>query len=204
MTTLAIFEELVNSGFETNVLKTRENIIIQLACNHIKSRVLYQKQQLVDIYSSYVEIYKYALQAKSIEQEKMVFANYRLIIQDRKYQINLLMNMCLRSLFSKVQELLNKFKTLESEFDPNILLWIDIRGFYNTETISPTAKLLLPDEFIQKMKQLDIKYNNFKKEFDVIFENYLHPHTFSYEHVFTYFDEINNVLAKSLKLDFDT
>jgi hypothetical protein len=54
------------------------------------------------------------------------------------------------------------------------------------------------------MKHLDIKYKNFKEEFNGAFENYLNPRKFNYMCVFTKFDEINGVLAKSLELDFDT
>jgi hypothetical protein len=203
MTTLAIFDELVNSGFETNVLKTRENIIIQLACNHIKSRVLYIKEQLVDIYSnikSHEKNHRVHVSEANTHRGTDVGFHFKIGAAAISGQIG--------GEAVKVHGLLNKFKTLESEFPSNILSWTYIRGIYNTETICPTAKLLLPDEFVDKMKQFDIKYNNFKKEYDVIYRKYLcvgkHNLPRLYDNFDTKLNEINNVLAKSLELDFDT
>ena len=227
MTTLAIFDELVNSGFETNVLKTRENVIIQLAMAHIKSVVSTRRKELEkmrfevlsheEMYSPIIELLdenkKEILQLKIMKKKKFVvpwteeiFVDYHYgpFLEANNSRIRCQMLLNLRSLCSNFQVILNNFGTLESEFPQNIFLWKNIRELYNFETISPDTELLLPDVFVDKMKQLDIVYENLKKEFNDAFENYLHPDKFHFGHVFTNFDKIIAVLAKSLELDFDT
>jgi hypothetical protein len=229
MSTLSIFDELVNSGFETNVLKTREGIIMKLALGHIKLVVSARKRELEkmrfevlshkEMYCSIInvldenkkellhkipeatKIYTYGVWFESTNKKK----NFEAILEANDSRIRCQMLLNLRVLCSNFKVILNDFGTLESEFPPNIFLWKDIREVYNFETISPDTELLLSDVFVDKMKQLDIKYENLKKEFnDVIFENYLHPLKFHYGDIFKNFDKIIAVLAKSLELDFDT
>ena len=113
------------------------------------------------------------------------------------------MYISLKKLYSNFQVILNNFGTLESEFPPNIFLWKNIREDYNFETISSVTELSLPNVFVDKIKQLDIKYENLKKEIkDFTFERKKPGCAYSY--VFENFDKIIAVLAKSLELDFNT
>jgi hypothetical protein len=201
MTTLAIFDELVNSGFETNVLKTRENVIIQLARNHIKSRVLYQRQQLADIYSevkSYEEIYQRATNVynQSLDKSKDVLYIMKTLQIDMK------------TLYLRVINILINFqkKKFETEFPPNIFLWDGLRGCFNTEITGSVPELLLPNELTNQIKQLDIKYENFTRDFRLVVDKYYRPHLKILGSLMVFHDykEVKNVLAKVLELDFDT
>ena len=231
MSTLSIFDELVNSGFETDILKTRERIIMKLALGHIRSIVSARKKELEKMrfeVLSHKEMYCSIIKVLD-ENKKEILQNLMLthcshhfsfgghkhidhdhqapcgaILEANNSHIRCQMLLNLRVLCSNFQVILNNFGTLESEFPPNIFLWKNIRELYNFETISPDAELLLPDVFVDKMKQLDMKYKNLKKEFNDAFENYLHPVTFNFGNVFTNFDKIIGMLSKSLELDYDT
>jgi hypothetical protein len=208
MTTLAIFDELVNSGFETNVLKTRENVIIQLAHNHIKSIVLSRKYELVNIYSevkSYAEIYLQTLKASL--PINLNYLSHRSLNNSMDGLVNIL-NSHMKSLYEKVQNLLTKFQKLESEFPPNIFLWNGLKGYFSDEITSLVPELLLPNEMVNQIKQLDVKYENFTREFNTAFNIYLNnnfdPKRIRLHLTPPKFKAVNDVLAKSLELDFDT
>jgi hypothetical protein len=152
MSTLSIFDELVNSGFETDVLKTRENIIIQLALDHVKSRVLSQKNELVNIYSeikSYTEILVQTLRVSY--PITLNYSTHEGLNNSMNELVNTI-NLRMKSLYSRVQNLLTKFSKLESEFPPNVFLWDNFREHLSAEIIGSVPELLLPNELINQIK----------------------------------------------------
>lgn len=208
MSTLSIFDELVNSGFETDVLKTRENLIIQLALEHVKSRVLSQKNELVNIYSEVISYTEILVQTLRVSFPITLNYSSHKSLNNSMNGLVSTINLHMKSLYSRVQNLLTKFSKLESEFPPNVFLWDNFREHLSAEIIGSVPELLLPNELINQIKQLDIKYKNFTREFNIAFNEYLtsnfESESIRYLMNIPKFKKVNDVLAKSLELDFDT
>ena len=126
MSTLTIFDQLINLGIETNMLETRENIIKHFAHHCIITEANHKMVILIQIYLwrwCYSELYEHVCNSKKLD---------------------------IKALFDKTKKNITDIYKLEDTFPPNIYSWKHIKNL--TKNIEPGTELLIPNYLIVKIK----------------------------------------------------
>lgn len=146
MATPTIFDELIGSGIELNMLETRENIIIHFAHHCIITEATHKMGTLIQLYLwkwCYAELYEHVCNSKKLD---------------------------IKALFDKTKKNLTDTYKLEDTFPPNIYSWIYIKNL--TKNIEPGTELLIPNYLIIKIKWLDKIYEDFVEKVCEILDKY--------------------------------
>ena len=170
MATQTIFDELIDSGIELNMLETRENIIRQFAQYCIITEATHKMDTMIKIHLwnwCYEELYEHVFKAKKLD---------------------------IKALFDKTKKNLTDIHKLEDMFHPNIYSWEHIKNL--TKNIEPGTELLIPTKIINKIKHIDKKYDEFVEKVCVVLDKYSSNPSLNYDQFF----EIKTVFEQSYNL----
>lgn len=138
-------EELFGSiNTETNMLETRENMILCLAPYCIHTEFIHINN-LIGIFLwnwCYIELYENCINGKKIN---------------------------IKEIFDKLKKNLKLYK-LQDTFPDNIYEWNTLKKF--TKNISPNNKLLISKKLSFKIKNLDTRISNFVEKVNKILDKY--------------------------------
>jgi len=169
---LSIDELLNSSGIETNMLQTRENIILCLAPHVIHTEIIHQ-HKLLNFYlwkNCYTELYEHVCNNKKIN---------------------------IKEIFDKTKKKIELYK-LEKLFPENIYEWETIDKF--TKNIDTQNKLLIPKRLLIKIKDQDFKTQKFIEKVNNILDKYNNCLTLNFDQliefkeIFQLSDELTNTI----------
>lgn len=169
MATQTIFDELIGSGIELNMLETRENIIRHFAHHCIITEAAWKMDVLIKIYLwkwCYKELYEHVINAKKLD---------------------------IKALFDKTKKNLTDEYKLEDIFHRNIYSWKHIKNL--TKNIEPGTELLISINLMKKIVYIDKKYDDFVEKVCVVLDKYASNSSLNYDQLIeikTVFEQSNN------------
>ena len=145
MATQTIFDELIGSGIELNMLETRENIIRHFAHHCIITEVTHKIDWFLNnrLWDCYEKLFEHVFKGKKLD---------------------------IKALFDRTKKILTGYPKLEDLFDRNIYLWHDIKNL--TKNIESGTELFIPTHIIYMMDRLDKKYDDFVEKVCVVLDKY--------------------------------